>query len=202
MQHADFHLGAVFWCGGQSWRCTDIGTRVIMAIKLDHADDPSWYNGPPYAVAEMVFDEDDMVSCGPADPDMPAGAAGDETTEPAWDSPTAAARRIAQAKALRDQAHAGGLCFDAYLPPGLADWLLAHVAAGTFRDPSEAVFVMLGEQEELEPHADLRTELRRRRIQAAIDDPRPGIPAADVAKRLAASLSTPRPAPAVWRRLA
>jgi len=38
------------------WRITDVGTRVIIAIKLDK-DDESWYNGPPYAVVETVFDE-------------------------------------------------------------------------------------------------------------------------------------------------
>jgi hypothetical protein len=27
------------------------------------ADDPSWLNGPPYAVAELVFDENDLAGC-------------------------------------------------------------------------------------------------------------------------------------------
>jgi hypothetical protein len=75
MQHAEFRIGETFRCGGHRWRCTDIGTRVIAAIKLDHDDDLSWYNGPPYAVAEMVFDEDDMEDCtcsaDPADADAP-----------------------------------------------------------------------------------------------------------------------------------
>jgi len=45
----------------ENGRCTDIGTRVIVAIRIDdHPDDPSWYNGPPYAVAESVFDEYDQ----------------------------------------------------------------------------------------------------------------------------------------------
>ena len=48
MKHADFRLGEMFRCNGQRWRCTDIGTRVITAIRLDHEADPSWYNGPPY----------------------------------------------------------------------------------------------------------------------------------------------------------
>jgi hypothetical protein len=37
----------------------------------DHPDDPSWYNGPPYAVAEYVFDEYGQQGCTPlllADP--------------------------------------------------------------------------------------------------------------------------------------
>ena len=60
MEHSEFEIGRTFWCGGRQWRCTDVGTRTIAAIKLDHDHDPSWYNGPPYAVAEHVFDEDAM----------------------------------------------------------------------------------------------------------------------------------------------
>ena len=70
------------------WRCTDIGSRVVVAIRLDRAetvsvvvrggkpgpetrsvidsrDDPSWFNGPPYAIAETVFDEYDFPACRP-----------------------------------------------------------------------------------------------------------------------------------------
>ena len=71
MQHKEFVIGTTFWCGGSPWCCTDIGTRAIIAIKLDHDDDPSWYNGPPYAFAESVFDEYDIEACSP-EPD--AGA--------------------------------------------------------------------------------------------------------------------------------
>ncbi|MCA1606008.1 MAG: hypothetical protein LC775_11170 [Acidobacteria bacterium] len=28
-------------------------------------EDPSWFDGPPYAVEEIVFDEDDQVVCFP-----------------------------------------------------------------------------------------------------------------------------------------
>ncbi|WP_218511996.1 hypothetical protein [Variovorax sp. dw_308] len=62
MNHSDFTIGGEFWCGGAKWRCTDKGTRVIIAIKLEHAD-PNWYSGPTYAVAEQVFDEDDFGGC-------------------------------------------------------------------------------------------------------------------------------------------
>lgn len=65
--------------------------------------------------------------------------------------------------------------FEAYLPPKLALWLLDLIEQGKFLDPSEAVFVILGEHKELEPHADLRRELLKRSIEAAADDPRPGI---------------------------
>jgi hypothetical protein len=81
MKHVEFRIGVTFWCGGQSWHCTDIGTRTIVAICLDHVDVAStspeptrtldtaqaeaegWFNGPHYAVAEHVFDEDSIVDC-------------------------------------------------------------------------------------------------------------------------------------------
>ncbi|WP_208021179.1 hypothetical protein [Paracoccus alkanivorans] len=81
--------------------------------------------------------------------------------------------RFKQTKRLRDQAEKGGLRFDAYLPPELALWLLDKIKQEQFLDPSEAVFVILGEHEKLEPYADLRQELFERSLQAAIDASRP-----------------------------
>lgn len=84
MRRADFRIGLEFWCGGQRWRCTDIGSRVVVAICLEPheivsaewngdpptrreeryvADDPSWFRGPPYAVMEHVFDEYSLPGC-------------------------------------------------------------------------------------------------------------------------------------------
>ena len=81
MKKEDFHIGLEFYTGSGKWRCTDIGTRVIVAIRIDQVtvckynrqnktttteivtDDQSWFNGPPYAVAESVFDEFDMGGC-------------------------------------------------------------------------------------------------------------------------------------------
>ena len=63
MQHADFRIGLEFYTATGKWRCTDIGTRTIVAIKLDHDDDPTWYNGPPYAVQEHAFNEHDLKGC-------------------------------------------------------------------------------------------------------------------------------------------
>jgi hypothetical protein len=62
MTRNDFRIGLEFYAASGKWRCTDVGTRVIVAIKLDW-DDQSWYAGPPYAVAEEVFDEFDMGGC-------------------------------------------------------------------------------------------------------------------------------------------
>jgi antitoxin ParD1/3/4 len=107
---------------------------------------------------------------------------------------------IEQAKALRDQARAGGLRFEAYIPPDLAEWLLDQVERGAFVDPSEAVFVMLTEQRDLEPHADLREEILRRSCQAAMDDPRPGISHDEFKAWLRRLVEMPRAVPAVWRK--
>jgi len=81
----DFKIGGEFTTdnGDKKWRCTDIGTRIITAIRLDWVDKTTliggkytkkylnreqaeaegWFNGPPYAVAEIVFDEDDQKGC-------------------------------------------------------------------------------------------------------------------------------------------
>lgn len=62
MRYDEFKIGDEFTCGGKRWRCTDTGTRVIVAICLsDH--DESWFAGPPYATGELVFDEDDIAAC-------------------------------------------------------------------------------------------------------------------------------------------
>lgn len=80
MKHADFSIGLEFMTDTGQWRCTDIGTRTITAIKISEVQvthqaddgqltsevvctDSSWFSGPPYAVAESVFDEDSMVAC-------------------------------------------------------------------------------------------------------------------------------------------
>jgi hypothetical protein len=63
MRHGDFRIGLEFMTDTGRWRCTDLGTRTVIAIRLDRPDDPTWYLGPPYAVAEHVFDEDGVEGC-------------------------------------------------------------------------------------------------------------------------------------------
>ena len=83
MERSQFKIGGTFWCAGRTWRCTDIGTRTIVAIRVDsvevgskmpehrrtlsrsEAEAEGWFNGPPYAVAESVFDENDIKGCSP-----------------------------------------------------------------------------------------------------------------------------------------
>ena len=84
MRHEEFRIGMEFWCGGRRWRCTDIGTRVVVGVCLEPhevvavtwkagasgatttrtiAADDSWFAGPPYAVLEEVCDEHSMAVC-------------------------------------------------------------------------------------------------------------------------------------------
>lgn len=82
MELSDFVIGETFWTQHGAFRCTDIGTRVVVAVKLGPRevsraesvdgelritkridDDPSWLNGPPYAVEEVVFDENERGGC-------------------------------------------------------------------------------------------------------------------------------------------
>jgi hypothetical protein len=85
MKHDDFKIGVEFWCGDKRWRCTDVGSRVVVAISLEPhevvrserdpndptkriethytTDDPWWLIGPPYKVAECVFDEYSIAGC-------------------------------------------------------------------------------------------------------------------------------------------
>lgn len=115
---------------------------------------------------------------------------------PGWPDPRAAD----YAEVLLPQAREGGLRFEAYLPPALAAWLLEHIARGTFESPSEAVFVLLTEAQELEPHADLRQEFLRRRVQSGVDDSAVTYSAEEVRAHLEALARAPRPQPALWQR--
>jgi len=68
-----------------------------------------------------------------------------DTDAPEWPDPADKAHAVEQAKRLRDQAEKGGLLFEAYLPSSLALWLLDRIERGKYLDPSEAVFLILGE---------------------------------------------------------
>jgi hypothetical protein len=83
MRHSEIAIGRAFTTGYGLWRCTNIGTRTVIAIRIDAAAvvavlggretqsvvdfrrDPSWLNGPPYALAETVFDEYDFAALRP-----------------------------------------------------------------------------------------------------------------------------------------
>jgi hypothetical protein len=70
VNHSEFAIGIPFYTlrytkngwKNVKWRCTDIGTRTIIAIEVDEIE-PRNNNGPPYSIQETVFDEYDMGSC-------------------------------------------------------------------------------------------------------------------------------------------
>jgi len=78
MLPSQFKVGDAFTNGRALFRCTDIGSRVVIGIPIDRAEivevrhgvqsrrvvdlreEPSWLIGPPYSVGELVFDEHDL----------------------------------------------------------------------------------------------------------------------------------------------
>jgi len=108
-----------------------------------------------------------------------------------------------QAKALREQARAGGLRFEAYLPPDMADWLLERIEAGMFVDPSEAVFAIVWNFIDMEPHRDLRDELLRRILERGLEDVKAGRvhDADEVFEELEREMAEPQPEEARWEKI-
>jgi hypothetical protein len=62
MKLAEFHIGLEFIEGPFWWRCTEVGSRAVVAIRLVE-DDLVWYAGPPYMVEEVVVDEARLAGC-------------------------------------------------------------------------------------------------------------------------------------------
>jgi hypothetical protein len=91
LKASDFRIGLHFTTGSSLWRCTDVGSRTIVGIRLDRLavtilkdgvrsaavidprDDGSWLAGPPYAAAETVFDEDGLADISIVADDAVAG---------------------------------------------------------------------------------------------------------------------------------
>lgn len=76
----DWKIGMEFWMSGKHYRVTDVGSRTLVAIcidlpreilvggrdgppRMEMTNDPSWFDGPPYAVVEHVIDEHDLQVC-------------------------------------------------------------------------------------------------------------------------------------------
>lgn len=126
--------------------------------------------------------------------------ADDNTETGDWRTADEKAADVTQAEALKEAAGKGGLRFEVFLPPGLAEWVLEFVTREIFTDPAEAVFHILREHRDLEPHADLRQESLRRSLQAAMDDPRPSISGEEFFEQLEREMAEPQPEPATWTR--
>lgn len=83
MQLSDFTIGLEFKCSGNRYRCTDVGSRVVVAIRIEpviiawvkdghrgqrkltyeKAIMEGCFRGPPYTELEQVFDEYDLKGC-------------------------------------------------------------------------------------------------------------------------------------------
>lgn len=63
MELGEFRIGGEFFMGDLQYRCTDVGQRTVTALQIEPGRDPSWYNGPPYAVVEHSLDEYDLPAC-------------------------------------------------------------------------------------------------------------------------------------------
>jgi hypothetical protein len=65
MKKDEFTIGLRFFMGAREYQCTDVGTRVAVAVEITEWArlDPTWLNGPTYAIPEIVIDEDDFPAC-------------------------------------------------------------------------------------------------------------------------------------------
>jgi len=112
MKHGDFHIGLEFFASaGFRWRCTDVGTRTILAVRLDY-DNPHWYQGPPYIAKEEVFDEDQIEHCHRTEAEAIISAVHEHKTSGHPGYPPEAVRRMMEARHARRYPHQGALRFD------------------------------------------------------------------------------------------
>jgi hypothetical protein len=113
MKPTDFHIGLEFLGrAGLRWRCTDVGTRTILAIRLDPGEDPVWHQGPPYIAEEMVFDEVELERCHLMHDDALRAAihAADTSGHPGY--PHKVVMHMADARGENHYPHKGVLRFD------------------------------------------------------------------------------------------
>jgi hypothetical protein len=55
MRREQFQVGLEFWCAGRRWRCTALGSRVVVAARVESGDvEPG---------TEQIFHEYDLSAC-------------------------------------------------------------------------------------------------------------------------------------------
>ena len=60
MRLSEFSIGSYFFNNGIKYMCTDIGSRVVVAIRVyDNVN----LEGPPYSAMEIVLDETEINTC-------------------------------------------------------------------------------------------------------------------------------------------
>ncbi len=112
MKHSDFHIGLEFLASaGFRWRCTEVGTRTILAIHLERKN-PDWYLGPPYIAKEEVFDEHEMKRCHRTEAEAIAAALHEHQTSGHPGYPSEAVGRMMKARHAHRYPHQGVLRFD------------------------------------------------------------------------------------------
>ena len=66
MRHEEFRIGMECWCGGRQWRCTDVGTRVVVGVCLDPYEVVTGTHEvgtSATTVLEEIFDEHSIDGC-------------------------------------------------------------------------------------------------------------------------------------------
>jgi len=90
---------------------TDVGTRTILAIQLNHMN-PAWYQGPPYITEEIVFDEVEIGLCHLTIEDAISVAALNNETSRHPGYPADVVKRMMKARRAHRYTHEGVLRFD------------------------------------------------------------------------------------------
>lgn len=112
MKHSDFQIGLEFLAGaGFRWRCTDIGMRTIVAIRVD-CENPDWYQGPPYVAQEVVFDEAEILRCHRSIDEAIEAAVHEHETSGHPGYPADAVYRMMKVRLAHRYPHDGVLRFD------------------------------------------------------------------------------------------
>lgn len=112
MKHSDFQIGLEFLAGaGFRWRCTDIGMRTIVAIRVD-CENPDWYQGPPYVAQEVVFDEAEILQCHRSIDEAIEAAVHEHETSGHPGYPADAVYRMMKVRLAHRYPHDGVLRFD------------------------------------------------------------------------------------------
>lgn len=118
VKRVDFSIGLEFLGpAGLRWRCTDVGSRTILAIQLDQ-DDPRWYEGPPYIAKEVVFDEQEIEHCHLTESDALKSAVREHKRSGHPGYPADAVRQMLKTRHAHRYPHEGVLRFDRCRPDG------------------------------------------------------------------------------------
>lgn len=146
MELSDFHIGLEFVASaGFRWRCTDVGTRTILAIQLDRKD-PNWYQGPPYIAKEVVFDEHEMARCHLTNANAVSAALKEHQTMTHPGYPSEVVTHMLEARHAQPYPHSGVLRFDRCRPDGE----ILHPFAGRQEEGEWVVELYLPFQEDYE----------------------------------------------------